>query len=394
MKLSIYTKDEKTSKNSSFEEIFNETSIDELHIYGSIVSPSNLSEVQRSFIGSVRSLFIHRRVDTIESTTFPFYPHVKFYSIDSIGAHSMNLKTFVGSYENLHRLEILEPRFDIEINEFLPSLESLTIDVEHFHEKTLFAARHIQKLKFGSRLRHLDRNVLVPISKFRRLRFLDLSDVNLSQMTIESRCFLLEYLQKIFNSQFQFLFPQIENSTDCQCEKLYLLHLISFSNDFQDSICSKQCQMNSCRLIREYFQTKDFSTSISNENLPIIDLSLDSFDEHLFPFVYNPTEKSFVNSSLNIDQWNISTLENLQEYEENPSSSTIDFFSSFSTTTTTTTTHSIQFERTNQTKISLIILISFGSVFLLIFLTIVVVLCILMIRSRRRHRSKSVPVEI
>ena len=392
MKLSIYTKDEKTSKNSSFEEIFNETSIDELHIYGSIVSPSNLSEVHNSFIGSVRSLFIHRRVDTIESTTFPFYRHVKYYSIDSIGAHSMNLKTFVGSYENLHRLEILEPRFEIEMNEFLPSLESLTIDVENFHEKTLFAARHIQKLKFGPRLRHFDPNVLVSISKFRRLRFLDLSDVNLSQMTIESRCFLLEYLQKIFNSQFQFLFPKIENSTDCQCEKTYLLHLISVSNDFQHSICSKQCQMNSCRLIREYFQTKDFSTSISNENLPMIDLSLDSFDDHLFPFVYNPTEKSIINSSLNIDQWNISTLENLQEYDENPSLSTIDFFS-FSSSSTTTT-DSIQFERTNQTEISLIILISFASFFLLIFLTIVVVLFILMIRSRRRNRSKSVPVEI
>lgn len=60
---------------------------------------------------------------------------------------------------------------------FFCSFESFMIDVEDFRDENFFVAQHIQQLKF--------------VSHLRLLRFLGLSDVNFSQMTIEYRCFLL-----------------------------------------------------------------------------------------------------------------------------------------------------------------------------------------------------------
>ena len=304
MKVSIHTKHDYFPKHSSFEEIFNNTHIDQLYFYGSIISPSNSLILQNSFIGLIRSLTVDRHVDIIDAKNYPYYSNVLFYTIHSIGAHSMNLTSFSSSYQNLRGLEIIESRFDISIDQFLPSLDSLTIDVENFNEKTVFAARHISHLKLGSRLRRLDSKVFSS-SFFRRLRSLDLSQVDLSQLTSDARCSLIEYLHKTLHQQLNFISPELENPSDCQCAQLFLLHLIYKSTDLHYSTCSRQCQLTDCSLISEYFRSRypllinenplnqisDENQTNENGNLPVIDLDEDSIDDHLFKFLINPTEK-------------------------------------------------------------------------------------------------------
>jgi hypothetical protein len=55
-----------------FEYLFNNTNIGELHFHGSIIRPGP-SSMRRSFKGLVRSLTLHRHVDTIDSNIFPYF---------------------------------------------------------------------------------------------------------------------------------------------------------------------------------------------------------------------------------------------------------------------------------------------------------------------------------
>lgn len=387
MRLTIHGKPNLISKNVSFEEVFNNTQIDQLHLYGSVLSPSNSSLIQISTRSIIRSLTLHRTVDRIDTMHYPNYATIDSYTIHSIGAHSMNLSSFVPFYQNLRRLEILQPRFDVFIDQFLPSLDSLTIDVEEFSEKTVFAARHISSLKFGPRLRRFDSKIFSSTLFFRRLRFLDLSDVNLSELTSESRCSLMEYLQKYLHHQLNIRFPKLDPTHHCQCAELFLLHFLYPSTDFHHSTCPQQCQLTDCSIIRDYFREKYSSNRMNVESLQTIELDEENFNEHLFPFIFNPTEKYPVesvnrteNSTGYFDSLNVFTLENLQEYDEMIPLTTIE--SSFDPT------------RRKESMINLIVLITIGWIFLLIFLLIIVILFILTIRSRRQQRSKSVPVHL
>ncbi len=76
-----------------FEYLFNNTNIDELHFHDSIIPPGS-SSFRRTFKGLVRSLTLHRHVDTIDSNTFPYYFPVYSYNIQSLEAHSMDLDSF------------------------------------------------------------------------------------------------------------------------------------------------------------------------------------------------------------------------------------------------------------------------------------------------------------
>jgi hypothetical protein len=299
----IHTKGDNFPSLFSFESIFNNTNIGELHFHGSIIRPS-LSSLGQTFQGVIRSLKLHRHVDTIDSNTFPFYDHVFSYTIHSIEAHSMNLSSFLPSYRNLRGLEILKPRFDVFIDQLIPTLDSLTLDIEDLTEKNLLAALHIHNLKLGSRLRTINPRIFILLS--RRLHNLDLSDIDLSQMTSESRCHLIKYLSKNSHHQLNIIFPKFENLTECNCARLFLNHiqLIHKLNEKKNSICLKQCCFSDCQIISEYFRRNypliinDNQSSLIpneksqfNEYLPSVDLFSDPIDLDIVGFLINQTSE-------------------------------------------------------------------------------------------------------
>ncbi|CAF1293318.1 unnamed protein product [Adineta steineri] len=344
--LYIHTKEDHFSSLSSFEQIFNNTNIGELHLHGTIIPPS-LSSLNRTFKGHIRSLILHRHVDIIDSTSFPFYSHVYSYTIHSIEAHSMNLSSFVPSYINLRRLEIMKPSFEVSINYLIPSLDFLTLDIEHLTDKTLLAARHIRHLKLGSRLRTINSDVLNLLSN--RLYYFDLSDIDLSQMTLDSHCLLLKYFSN--NSQQQqlnIIYPRIENLNECNCDRLFLnsiqINSKSYSNN-NYSTCSKLCMFSDCQIISEYFKEKyslnkdDLIYIVnetindknnSNEHFSSIDLYSDPIDVDMMSFLINQTDEQERNEtqrrlttttttttiSIIIDMANISVIENIEEYDD------------------------------------------------------------------------------
>jgi hypothetical protein len=283
----------------TFEQIFNNTNIGELHFHGAIIRPASSSLLQ-TFKGLVRSLTLHRHVDTIDANTFPFYSHVYSYTIHSIEAHSMNLSSFLSSHTNLRGLEILKPRFYVSIDKLIPTLDSLTLDVEDLNEETLLAARHIHNLKLGSRLHIIDPEIFMLIS--RRLHHLDLSDVDLSHMTSDSRCHLIKYLSKNSNQQLNIIYPQIGNLTECDCARLYINHiqLTPKSPQMNDSTCLKLCHFSDCQTISEYFHEKypliDDENPIVNEminnntnELESVDIFSDPVDVDMINFLINQT---------------------------------------------------------------------------------------------------------
>ena len=104
----------------------------------------------------------------------------------------MDLASFLPLHKNLRGLEIREPRFEVIIDEFLPTLDSLTLDIEYLNHRTLYAARHVYNLKLSSRLRRINPQVLHFLQN--NLRHFDLSDVNLSEMTKDSQCYLIHFI--------------------------------------------------------------------------------------------------------------------------------------------------------------------------------------------------------
>ncbi len=296
----IYTKRDRFPSPSSFEEIFNNTNIGELHFHGSIIPPSS-SSLKQTFKGLIKSLTLHRHVDTIDSNTFPYYPHVYSYTIHSIEAYSMNLSSFVPSHTNLRGLEILKPRFDVSINQLIPTLDLLTIDVEHLTEKTLLIARHIRHLKLGSRLRTINPEVFTFLSH--RLYHLDLSDIELSQMTTDSRCHLIKYLSKNSQQQLNIIYPPMEDLTECDCARLFINH-IQFRHR-NDPTCAKLCTLSDCQTISEYYQEKypliinenqQFNETIddknnSDEQFSSIEIFSDPIDVDMMSFLINQTSE-------------------------------------------------------------------------------------------------------
>ncbi|CAF1091279.1 unnamed protein product [Rotaria sp. Silwood1] len=358
----IHTIQDRFSSLNSFEQIFNNTNIGELHFHGSIIRPST-SLLKEKFKGLIRSLTLHRHVDTIDANTFPYYSHVYSYTIHSIEAHSMNLNSFLTSYKNLRGLEIIKPRFEVSIDQFIPTLDSLTIDVEDINEKTLFAARHIYNLKFGTRLHTIDPQIFVFLSQ--RLHHLDLSDVNLSQMKSDSRCYLIEYISKNYQQSLNIILPRVKNLTQCDCTRLFINHIQLNKNlkkHYNFSSCSKLCYFNDCPTISEYFkkfyplytdenQLNHINKGIinnknnSNKYLSSVDIFSDSIDIHMMSFLMNQTNDQEQNSTLKLSTTtittttttltvttlidtvkdNISSLENIQEYDDIISFSTPKF---------------------------------------------------------------------
>jgi len=205
----------------------------------------------------------------------------------------MNLSSFLISHKNLRGLEIIKPRFEVSIDQLIPTLDSLSLDIEHLNEKTLLIARHIHNLKLGSRLRTIEPNIFNLLSH--RLHHLDLSDIDLSQMTSNSRCYLLKYLSNNSQIQLNIIYPKINYLNECDCARLFL-NDIQFkinNNNHNDSICSKLCHLSDCQIISEYFKEK--YPLISNEtidekkNLSTIEIYSDPVDVDMINFLINQT---------------------------------------------------------------------------------------------------------
>lgn len=344
MNVYIHTIRDRFPSNYTFEQIFNNTNIAQLNFHGAIIRPQLNSS---KFFGQIRSLKLVRHVDTIDSYTYPYYPHIYSYTIHSIEAHSMNLTSFLFSHRNLRGLEIIKPRFDLSIDQFLPTLDSLTLDIEYLNTKTLLIARHIHNLKLGSQLRRMDRDVFQYLS--RRLHHLDLSEIDFSQMTSDSRCYLLEYLSKHSQDHLNILYPPMKSSNECHCPGLFLESIQwKYRNH---SSCSAICQLSDCSIISQYFQKNypliqheqinNDEKKNSDEYVPPIEIFSDPVDIDMANFLINQTSDEEKNQTQRFvlhqsTTQTIATLENLQEYddilftstlfnEENPDTKSISF---------------------------------------------------------------------
>jgi len=308
LNLYIHTLKDRFSSLYPFEYIFNNTNIGELHFYGSIIPPGP-SSLRRTFKGLVRSLTLHRRVDTIDSNTFPYYFPVYSYNIHSIEAHSLDLDSFIPLYNNLRGLELIKPRFEVSIDKLIPTLDSLSLDIEYLNERTLLGAQHIHNLKLGSRLRRINPQVLYNLPN--RLRHFDLSDINLSEMTSDGRCHLINFLSKNSPSQLNIILPRIESLTECDCARLILndiqLKKKSQENFPIDHFCSTQCRFSDCLIISEYFREKNSLflndrpllniLNQPNNDLPSVDLFSDPIDVDMMTFLINQTNPEQINGN-------------------------------------------------------------------------------------------------
>jgi hypothetical protein len=289
----IHSLKDRFSSLYPFEYIFNNTNIGELHFHGSIIPPGE-SSLRRTFKGLVRSLTLHRHVDIIDSTTYPYYFPVYSYNIHSIEAHSMDLESFIPLYNNLRGLELIKPRFEVSINKFIPTLDSLSLDIEYLSERTLLSGRHIYNLKLGSRLRRINPEILNILSN--RLRKFDLSEIDLSEMISDSRCYLINFIYKNYRRQINLILPRIEYLNECDCARIILndIQLMKRSND--DLLCSKQCRFSDCLIISEYFQEKyPLVINEINEDLPSVDLFSDAIDVDMMTFLINQTNNHQIN---------------------------------------------------------------------------------------------------
>ncbi|CAF3927507.1 unnamed protein product [Rotaria magnacalcarata] len=295
-----YTKEDLFSSSFPFEYVFNNTNIGELHFHGSIIPPGP-HYLRRIFKGLVRSLTLHRHADTIDSNSFPYYFSVYSYNIYSMEAYSMNLNSFIPLYTNLRGLELIKPHFEVSIDKFIPSLDSLTLDIEQLNERTLLAAQQINNLKLGSRLRRVNFQVLYALEN--HLKHFDLSDVNLSEMATDSRCHLIDFIHNNYQRQLNIILPRINNLTECDCTRLIIIdiQLNRKSNDYSSDnlLCTKKCRFSDCSVISEYFRKK--IPLFTNENqlmnhfnhadhdLPSVDVFSDSMDIDMMHFLVNQT---------------------------------------------------------------------------------------------------------
>ncbi len=304
LNLYIHTLKDHFSSLYPFEYIFNNTNIGELHFHDSIIPPGP-SSMRRTFKGLIRSLTLHRHVDTIDSNTFPYYFPVYSYNIQSIEAHSMDLDSFIPLYNNLRGLELIKPRFEVSIDRLIPTLNFLSLDIEYLNERTLISARHMNHFKLGSRLRRINPQVLNSLSN--RLKTFDLSEIDLSEMTSDSRCYLIHFIIKNYQRSINIIFPRIEYSTECDCARL-VLHDIQSMKTYKDtSICSKQCRFSDCSIISEYFREKSslflddnrpiYILNETNEDLPSVDLFADPIDVHMMSFLINQTNNQQINNN-------------------------------------------------------------------------------------------------
>jgi hypothetical protein len=216
----------------------------------------------------------------------------------------MNLSSFLLSHRNLRGLEIIKPRFEVSIDQLIPTLDSLTLDIEHLNQKTLLVARHIQNLKLGSQLRTINSEIFQWLS--RRLHHLDLSDIDLSQMTSDSRCHLIKYLSKHSQDYLNIIYPRMKYLNECHCARIFIDH-IQFKNNYNnDSICYRLCHFSDCPTISEYFkdkypfiipdhqshpifnETMDEKNNL-NEYLPAVEIFSDPFDVDMISFLINQT---------------------------------------------------------------------------------------------------------
>ena len=294
----IYSKQDRFTSLYPFEYIFNNTNIGELNFHGTIFPPGPPS-LRRTFKGLIRSLTLHRHVDTIDSNSFPYYYPVYSYNIHSLEAHSMDLNSFIPLYNNLRGLKLIKPRFEVSIDTLIPTLDSLTLDIEYLNERTLISARHIYNLKLGSRLRRINPQVLNSLPN--RLLHFDLSDINLSEMTSESRCYLINYISNNYQRKINIILPRIESLTECDCGRLILNDIQSNKKDNSNNDCSKQCRFSDCQVISEYFREK-YPLFINNNNkikntldetqddFPSVDLSSDPIDVDTMSFLVNQTD--------------------------------------------------------------------------------------------------------
>jgi hypothetical protein len=83
------------------------------------------------------------------------------------------------------------------------------------HKKTLLVARHIHNFKLRSQLRTTNPEIFQFLSH--RLQHLDLSGIDLSQMTSDSRCHLIKNLSKHLQDHLNIIYDRIKYLKECHC---------------------------------------------------------------------------------------------------------------------------------------------------------------------------------
>jgi hypothetical protein len=122
---------------------------------------------------------------------------------------------------------------------------------------------------------------------------LDLSDIDLSQMTSESRCSLIKYLFKHSHDQLNIIYPPTKSLNECDCARIFLHHIQSINDE---STCSKLCHLSDCQTISEYFKEKyplenqsNRSFYQKNEPLSAVEIISDPVDVDMINFLINQT---------------------------------------------------------------------------------------------------------
>ena len=285
----IHSMRDRLSSSVPFERIFANSDIGHLHLHGSLIPPGGPLRSN----GLIRSLTIYRRVDTIDSKTFPPYPSVQEYRIHSLEAHSMNLSSFQSHrFENLRGLELINPRFPVTIDEYLPRLNWLILDVEHLTARTFLYARQIQSLKLGARLRRIDSDVFYSFPS--QLKDLDLSQVDLAELTPDSLCYLIHYLSNVAQRETHLLAPRTSSANRCDCPRLFLQASRRRATAKKtNQACAKRCRFTDCQTISDFFRKKFPlipEEKQTKDELPSVDFAGDDIDGSLIGFINSQNE--------------------------------------------------------------------------------------------------------
>ncbi|CAF0726633.1 unnamed protein product [Adineta ricciae] len=254
----------------SFEEIFNNTNINDLTIEG--CTPRSNETAKMNFNGKIRLAKFTKMVETVSSEEFPDYP-VRSMIIEAHEARKLNASSFT-NYRNLYGLHLVRPKFFFDNRSFdgfqyLTGLETIELDAETLKDHTFQHASRIQSFTLGPNTRHLTEHSLDELNYLTRF---DASKVILDQLYPSSRCVLARYIakQQKANPTMTILPPQAEY---CDCIHDFILTILDKKPDqTYTDLCSdnqqERCQLSECNIVKNFrIPPREKTTDDDNDGL-------------------------------------------------------------------------------------------------------------------------------
>ncbi|CAF4572787.1 unnamed protein product, partial [Rotaria sp. Silwood2] len=231
------------------------------------------------------------------------------------------------------------------------------------------------------------------------LKHFDLSEINLSEITPDSRCYLIHFIYNNYKRQLNIIFPRIENLTECDCARFILID-IQYNNKLTDNynddlLCKKKCRFSDCSIISEYFREKyplftNNNQFINNSNelnndLPSVDLYSDSIDIDMMHFLINQT----IDQPININ------------HRQSTNIPLTTFQHSYNVLFSTEKKYFHSIDENNKKlskskKIKFISWISFliSSIILLLLIIIIFIIIFCLVKYRKKRHFKPIPIPV